>query len=172
MNNNLLLGTLIKPFGLTGEVKVASSTSFAAKRFKVGSKFNLTKDNDIKIVTVESFREAGSVLFLKFSEFADISHVEPYIGYQLFGEKDDSILEKNQYFYCDLETCAVYDFATKQELGKVLEVVEYPAQVTLRCVQINNELEFFVPFIDAFIVEVDLKSKKIYINVIPGLIWK
>ena len=79
-------------------------------------------------------------------------------------------MEKGQYFYSELRGCEVYDQNNKL-LGKVKEVEEFPAQLTLRVAR-DKKPDFFVPFIKQFIKAVDIKNKAILIEKIEGLLWK
>ena len=54
-------------------------------------------------------------------------------------------------------------------LGKVSQVEEFPAQLTLR-VKRDKQPDFLVPFVKAFIRSVDIEKKQIVINVIGGLL--
>ena len=72
--------------------------------------------------------------------------------------------------FCDLEGCKVLDNETDEELGIVESVEEFPAQLTLSVKSNKTDKIFYVPFVEAFVVDVDIESKKIYINVIKGLI--
>ena len=82
--------------------------------------------------------------------------------------KDNNDLEVGYYFYSDLIGCAILD-ENKEVLGIVKNVEEFPAQITLR-VKRNNGKDFFVPFVKQFIKNVDIDNKKIYIEVIEGML--
>ena len=83
-------------------------------------------------------------------------------------EKDRKDLEVGYYFYEDLVGCSIID-QSKNELGIVNKVEEFPAQITLR-VKRQNGKDFFVPFVKQFIKKVDIDAKKIYIEVIEGML--
>ena len=51
----------------------------------------------------------------------------------------------------------------------VKEVEEFPAQITLRVKSLKGK-DFFVPFIEAFIKNVDVESKKIIIHFMEGML--
>ena len=56
-----------------------------------------------------------------------------------------------------------------KEYGKVKEVEEFPAQITLR-VSRRNGKDFFIPFVKDFIRQVDIQNKKIIVNIIEGML--
>ena len=94
---------------------------------------------------------------------ADISNILNF-------EKDYKDMAKDTYYFDDLVGCKILD-DNNQELGIVSQVEEFPAQLTLR-VKRANDNDFLVPFVKAFIKQVDIENKKIFINVIGGLLWK
>jgi ribosomal 30S subunit maturation factor RimM len=66
----ITLGYILKPFGLKGEVRCKSLTSFAKQRFKKGTKLSLhdEKTNETFPATVKSFRDTGGYYFLSLEE--------------------------------------------------------------------------------------------------------
>ena len=108
--------------------------------------------------------------FIYLKEISSIEVAEKYIGYRVYINKEDATLDDDMYFFCDLEGCKVLDNETDEELGIVESVEEFPAQLTLSVKSNKTDKIFYVPFVEAFVVDVDIESKKIYINVIKGLI--
>ena len=72
------------------------------------------------------------------------------------------------YYFSDLEKCEVFD-EDNNLLGKVIKVEEFPAQITLR-VKSKSGKVFFVPFIEQFIIDVNIIDKSIKIKVIEGML--
>jgi len=164
----LLLGYVIGSFALDGTMKILSKTNLGDKRYKIGNTVLLCKDNElIKELTVNAYRPTGDIDFIKFNEVTSKEEADSFKGYSLMVEKDPSILEKDHYFFSDLETCNV--ISNGQVIGKVIKVEEYPAQLTLR-VKHTNGKQFLVPFVKAFINNVSIENKEIDINVIEGMI--
>ena len=108
--------------------------------------------------------------FIYLKDISSIEVAEKYIGYGVYINKEDATLDDDMYFFCDLEGCKVLDNETEEELGIVESVEEFPAQLTLSVKSNKTDKIFYVPFVEAFVVDVDIESKKIYINVIKGLI--
>lgn len=166
----LKIGTITKQVGLKGEVRVYSTTYFASKRYKKGNKVFIKLGNDYKELTIKTYRKLdGSFDVISFEEYPNIDSTIDLMKKDLYALKDESILDKNQFYYSDLENCLVFS-ADNKEIGKVVSVEEFPAQITLKCVS-NNKQEFYVPFIPQFIKNVDILNKKITIEVIEGLLW-
>lgn len=166
----LLLGYIVGSFSLDGTVKILSKTNLGHKRYKIGNTVLLCKDDEIiNQLTISSYRPSGEFDFVKFEEIKTKEEADSYKSYSLMIEKDSSILDKDNYFFSDLEKC---DVISKGEvIGKVIRVEEFPAQITLR-IKHKNGKEFFVPFVKAFINGVSIENKQIDVNIIEGMLWE
>jgi 16S rRNA processing protein RimM len=167
----LQTGTIIKTVGLKGELKLKSTTFFAEERYQKGNKVYLSKDGkNFQKCTVLSYRFYQGFDFVILKEISSIEAAENYIGYNIYVNKEDAVIDDDMYFFCDLEGCKVFNEETKEEIGIVNTVEEFPAQITLAVKSNKTGKIFFVPFVNAFIGEIDIKKKEIYIKVIEGLI--
>ena len=167
----LQTGTIVKTVGLKGELKLKSTTFFAEERYQEGNIVYLSKDGtNFQKFTVVSYRSYQGFDFVYLKEIPSIEIAEKYIGYRVYIDKEDATLDDDMYFFCDLEGCKVIDNETDEELGVVESVEEFPAQLTLSVKSNKTDKIFYVPFVEAFVVDVDIDNKKIYINVIKGLI--
>lgn len=166
----LSLGKIVGAFGLDGTIKVFCTTNMGEKRYKKGSiiyLFDVEKNTYIKY-KVLSYRHNGLFDFIKLEDINTPEEVISKKGQEIYVIKNRNDLDDGEYFYSDLRGCKVID-TNQNELGKVKEVEEFPAQITLRVAR-NNKPDFFVPFIEEFIVKVDIDSKTIIINVIEGFL--
>ena len=169
MKELLTLGTLIKPVGLLGEIKIVISTHFPDDRFS--GNYNLFLSNngkDLLPVSIESYRLSSQFAIIKFKEMNSIEEVSKYINCQILAYKDDLQLDKNEYFFSDLMNCNVYD-QNNNLLGQVIEINEYPSQVNITVKKMDNKT-FNFPFIKEFVSKVDILKKEIHIIVIEGLL--
>lgn len=155
-------GTILKPVGLKGEVKVFSDSDFLEERLKKGQKF-ITSKNDL---TVQKASIDANVHKVKFMEINSIEEAEKFRQIDLMLESlDDSLLDENEFYVQDLLDCAVYQ--GDEYLGKVIEVLEQVAHPVLR---IKSESEsFLVPFNHQFVPEVDLDNQRINVQLIEGM---
>lgn len=169
MKDYLTVAKIIDSFSLDGSLKVISSSSNKELRYKKGNKLFLKKNEDVLEVTVSSYRKSGNLDILHFEEIDTIDKASLYKGYEIVVEKNQDDLNEGYYFYSDLRDCEVINEG--KILGKVIEVEEFPAQVTLRA-KTKEGKQFFIPFIKQFIKAVDIKNKKIEINYMEGMIWK
>ena len=167
-NEYLLLGYITDAFSLDGTFKVLSKTDFASKRYKKGNEIFLynPKTKERLTVIVESFRNNGQFDFVKVNNVNSKEEALEFKGHEIQALKDYDVVGKDDYYYVDLVGCKVVDQNGKEQ-GKVSQVEEFPAQLTLR-VKRNGKEDFFVPFVKAFIRRVDINKKEIEINIIEG----
>ncbi len=164
----LTLGKIIDTFSLDGTLKVFSSTNNQKKRYQEGNTLILFKDEQSVELHVASYRSSGNIDFVKFDELNNPEEATQYIGYEIRVMKDEKDLDEGYYFYSDLRGCKVLK-EDKTIIGKVKQVEEFPAQITLRCVSEQGK-DFFVPYIKEFILNVDIKNKEITIKYLEGML--
>ena len=165
----LSVGQIVRTIGLKGEVKVYPSTSFRDSRFKKGNHlFILNENNEVeRELTIKIHRVNGDCDNLVFEEISSIEEAEKILHQYLCVLKDTKDLKKDQYFYSDLEGMEVY-FDNGTFIGKVKKVEEYTTFQTLRVKA--NEKDVLIPFVKAFILDVDVSNKKITVKFIEGLL--
>jgi len=170
MEKYLKVGTILKPRGLNGEVKVFSTTSFKNIRYKKGNQLfiELEKDNLLPVHVKKYASKEGNIDVLQFEEYQNVNDLDPILSKDLLSVKDENILKNNEYFFSDLEGLTVLD-ENKNELGKVINVEEFPSQITLK-VEKKDKKSFYVPFNDFFIKDINISNNYIIINVIEGLL--
>ena len=168
----LKLGTIIGTFGIDGTLKIYSTTSKGNKRYKKGNVVLIhdLENNQYEECVVLTYRHQGLFDFVKVENINSIEEATSKKGMEICVIKNRDDLDDEEYFYSDLKGCKICD-ENMQELGYVSEVEEFPAQLTLRVSRKGNK-DFFVPFIEQFIISVDVDKKVIIIKVIEGLLWR
>lgn len=169
-----LVGKIIGTFGIKGEVKVISETSFPEERFKKGSKLLLKIDNKYVNIVVKSRRVHKNMDLLSFSSVGNvelndnINDIEKYVGCSLYIKTSElEELDDDEYYYNDLIGLECFD-TDNNYLGVVEDIRELPRGILL---EIKMEKKTgLVPFVDEYIKDVDLDNNKIIINVIEGLL--
>lgn len=158
------VGTIINTHGLKGECKIYLTTDDVADRFKKGRKLYL---DDSTILTVLSFRMQKGFGYCRFEEITDIDQAKTYKTKNLFTRKEDlPQLEDGSYYYHQLMGCSVLDEGG-QDCGTVVDILETGAHIVLR-VQ-DSKTSFLLPFVGAFIKDVDVQNKKILFHDMEGL---
>lgn len=166
----LSLGKIIDSFGLDGTAKIYSTTTLGNKRYTQGNSlfvFN-PQTQERNTVTVEKYRHSGLLDFVKFAEINNPEEIKGLKGCTIEVIKDYKDLKEGEFFFADLKKCKIVD-QNNNELGTVIEVEEFPAQITLR-VKKKNGQTFFVPCVAEFIKNISIDEKIIQINVIEGLL--
>ena len=167
----LSVGKIVRTIGLKGEVKIYPTTHFRDSRFKKGSHLFILDNNNnvLRELSVKIHKVNGDCDNLIFNEISSIEEAQTIVGQYLNVIKDNSFLKKDQYFYSDLVDLEAY-FDNGDYIGKVIKIEEYNKYATLRIK--TNSKDVLVPFINAFIGDVDLENKKITIKFIEGLLWE
>jgi 16S rRNA processing protein RimM len=162
----LKVGTIVNTFGITGELKIDSCTDFPELRFAEDSKLFIKKENRYIEVHVASMREHHGFFLVRFKGLENINLVEIYKGCDLFvSEEDLQVLPKGHYYYFELEGCRVYQ--NDQMIGTVTSV-DSGHQAILRIA--TDTKEVLVPYVPAFIKNVDVANKRIDVNLIKGFL--
>jgi len=162
----LLLGKIIKPHGLKGEVKIFSHTDFASSRYKKDHVVFYLDNKEYKPLTVNSFFKYNLFDVVSFKEYPSIESVKELLGKEIFIKKEDASLPKNYYHYSSLIGCNVIE--NNKVIGKVIEVIDFPANFVIRCK--NDKKKFDIPFVDEFILNVDINKKEIKVKLIEGIL--
>lgn len=158
------IGTIFNTHGLKGEVKVKSFSDFNSVRFKKGTKLFLQAKTGEQEVVIKTYREHKGIVLVTFEGYEDINLVECFKGDSLWIARDQMKDDGEGYYFFDLIGCQVYD-QNETLLGTVEDILETGAKPILR---INKTI--LIPFVDAFIKNVDIDQKMIHVEVIEGLL--
>ena len=160
------IGSIQKPHGIRGEVKVFLKTDFAKERFKKGNKLTLKLNGKEEILEVESSRMHKGSLLLKFVGLDNLNDVEFHHKGELYIEEGARHkLPKDEYYFSEIEGCNAYN--SGELLGEITEMIDNPAHPIMRIK--TQERDILVPFLKVFVKSVDLDSKRVDINWLEGL---
>lgn len=162
------LGKIVNTHALKGEVRILSKSDFKEECFVKGEEIFVKYKQDYIPLTISNYRKHKSFDLLKFDGYEHINEVEQYKGSMIYTTKNviDS-LEEDEFMQNSLIDMEVYS-KDNELLGRVTDVKESPAHEIL--VVNNGSKEFFVPFVNAFVLDVDEDNNKIIIKIIEGLI--
>lgn len=172
MNEKITVGTLQKPFGLKGEIRAKSMTSFPELRFQKGCHFFLKnlKTGEEKEVILNSFRPSGDYFFVGFEGIDTIEDALPFYGNEIEMYLEEAPLPEGYYRLKDLIGMDVINAETNESIGKVKDVLTFSAISTIKAVTPSGK-NFTFPFLfEKFVVSLDIEKKEMKINVIPGLL--
>lgn len=160
--NLLKIGRLVNTHGIKGEVRILSDFKFKDEVFKKGNSLIIGKYKDTKIIS--SYRSHKDFDMVTFEGIDNINDVLSYKGYDVLIDRD--LYTFSGIVYEDLIGMSVYSNDTL--IGTVEEVMKNHAHPIL--VIMKDDVKNLVPFIDEFIEDVNMESKRIQIKVIEGLI--
>lgn len=157
-----LVGKIVGTHGIKGELKVKSDTSF--DRFKKGSKLYIEKEEEI---IINSHRQHKGMELITINNLTNINDVLCYVGKDLYVPHNREELEDGEFYYEDLIGLDCYD-SKDNLIGTVIDLQEVPQGLILEIK--SNTKTILVPFVDEFIVNIDLNNNKLSINEIEGLL--
>lgn len=158
------VGEIVNTFGLKGELKVLSLTDFVSERFKKEATLYILKNKEYIKVTVFNYRVHKGFVLVSFKDLLDINLVEQYKGCVIYVSSDDiKPLENGKYYFFQLTNLDVY--CDNKFIG-IVSSVESGYQTILRIK--TQDREILVPYVDAFIKNVDLDNNRIDVNLIEG----
>jgi len=161
------VGRIVNTFGIRGELKVEVITDFPEDRFAKGRELFVTlngKDVSLKVASVRYHKGFAMILF---EGYDNINQVEIYKGCELYIAKDAIKELKDGYYTFELVGMRA-EFEDGEVIGEVKDVETYPANSVLRCEY--HEKDVLIPFVDAFIMGVDKKEKRIVVRRVEGLL--
>lgn len=161
----VIVGRVVRPHGLLGEVVVESSTD-VEERFARGSTLRLGADG--RRVEVAQARPFGDRLLVRFEGMSDRNAVEGLRGLELTVERGSvPRAPAGSFYHFELLDCECHD-AALGGLGTVRALHEDGGGVLLEIV--DGERRLLVPFVDAFVMRIDIAARRIDLDLPPGLV--
>lgn len=160
----IYVGKIVNTHGINGEVRVLSDFRYKKEIFKSN---NCVYVGDLKEkLVIKDYRIHKQYDMLKFYGICDINEVLQYKGMSLFYLKDE--IRVSGILDCEYIGLSAYD--NDKFIGVVTEILKNKLYDIL--VIQKGKVRNLVPNIKEFVKNVDLENKKIYINVIEGLIYE
>lgn len=162
------IGQIVNTNGLKGVVKVNPFTDDIGK-FEDLKYVYIQLKSELKKIKIEQVRYNKNQVLLKLEGIDSIEEAEKYRNFYLKTEKESQEdLGEDTYYIVDLIGLDVY--TDKNEyLGKIEDVFPTGSN-DVYVVKDNLGKQILIPAIADVVKEVDLKNKKMIINLIPGLI--
>jgi|SRR6056300_1542458 16S rRNA processing protein RimM len=168
MNKDYILsGVITKTKGYKGELYLLNVPSAIENlkedvTVKVGYSLNFSKEYKLK-----SFKRYQKGATVKLAEISSDTEGKKLKERGIFVDVDDVNKKENKYIDHELIDCMVIDNNSNQNYGKIIDVMELPAN-DVWLMKYNN-MEIPIPVIDDVIKKVDIKNKEIYVELIDGL---
>ena len=153
MNEMIYIGKTVSTFGIKGELKVISDFEKCDKAYKIGNKILI---NNIEHV-ISGIRYHKNYILLEIDDLKNINNILKYVGFNIYIKRVDLHLEENEFLYKDLINSDVID-NDGSNLGRIIEV----EQGVNLLIKVKGSKEFYIPYVDEYIISFDLNNKKLY----------
>ncbi len=152
--------------GLKGEVSVELRTDLPEQRLVAGAEF-ITDPESAGPLTIAGTRVQAGRWYVRFAEITDRNAAEAARGVSLVMDSDED-MEDDAWFVHELVgLTAVRPDGT--EVGKVVDLQSMPAQ-DLLVVKQPGGFRALIPFVEAFVPEVDLEGGRVVLDPPHGLL--
>ncbi|MBI4785165.1 MAG: ribosome maturation factor RimM [Oscillatoriophycideae cyanobacterium NC_groundwater_1537_Pr4_S-0.65um_50_18] len=168
----LQIGKIVGVQGLQGELRVYPDTDFP-ERFEIpGTRWLLrpgaTQPEPIELKSGR-YLDGKGLYIVRFAGVSDRAQAEALRDCQILVPKDDRpSLEAGEFHVADLLGLEVFDQATQQSIGTVIEI--FAAGNDLLQVKLHDDRQVLIPFVEAIVPVVDLVQRRIEITPPTGLI--
>ncbi len=166
----LLVGQVVKPHGVRGELGILSLTERPELRFTAGAELMLGADeNSLRQVKVTQARPHKKGFLLRLDCVTDCEGADKIRGWGLYIRAVDAAepLEKDSYYHHQLIGMVVLD-GKLGELGRVVALAQTSANDLLEIAR-PGKPSFYLPLIGQFVRKVDLEAGEIETEVPAGL---
>ena len=159
------VGKHVGTFGLKGEMKVAVISDFADERFQKGKTLYLKSEETLLKLVIRSVRYHKNQALIGYEGYDDLTALETLPKGDLMVSVDQ-IPAKEGIHTFEYKDCEVFD-ENNQKRGVVLKWEAGAAHGLLRVK--TDDREVLIPVVDAFILEKDIKHKRIVVRWMEGL---
>ena len=169
--NLLLIGKIVGVHGLKGDLKVYSYNE-TLRVFAAGhSIFIRTAGGQEQVHIIESAKAHKKVVLLSLAGVLTISSAESFVGSELFMEKESlPDLEEGAYYWFEIIGLSVFSKNNKF-IGNVTSVIPTGSNdvYVVKDPDKNPGNEILIPAIEAVVLELDLKKKRMSVDLPEGL---
>ena len=159
----VLIGKIVNTHGLKGEVRILSSFKYKDRVFKEGMNIYIGKDKIDEKITSYRYHKIFDMIVM--DGYNDINDVLKYKGEYIFVNKEDVVLNENEYLDEDIIGLNVY--VDDRLLGRVNRIDKHSINEIL--VVKNDEKNYLVPYNFDIILNVDLEKREMRVKNIVGL---
>lgn len=161
------IGKIVNTQGLKGEVRIYSYTD-DINRFDDLEKFYIGKDRE-NLFIVEKVRYKGNMIIMKIKGIDKIEDAEKLRDKFIYVSRENSReLDEDEFFVADMIGMDVETVDGKY-IGKLDEVLQYAAN-DVYVIKSSDNNEYLIPAVMQFVPTIDIKSKKMIINPIKGML--
>ena len=163
------IGKILNFHGIKGEAKIGYSNQALIKNAKI---VFVEKNREKLPLTVSEVRFHKNFAIIKFKEINSINELIEFKGQNIYLSKNNvmNLLDENEFLIDDLIGLKAFD-NEENYIGEITEIRKNTAHDIL-CIKPpdeNKEL-ILVPFVSELVPIVDIKTKKVIIKPIGGLL--
>ncbi len=167
--SSVLIGQIVNVHGIKGEVKIYPYTDDLENLSKKLKNIFLDENMDGECYKTNCRIQKG-MLLCKISGVDTIEQAQKLRGkYVYIDEKSLDKLEEDNYYVKDLLGLDIIDINTNSLFGKLEYIYNTGANDVYEVITQDNK-KVYLPAIKQVIKKVDIKNKKIYIEIMKGLI--
>lgn len=156
----LKIGLILKPQGIRGEIKVLPLTDDPHRFIGLKQAFLSEEKKPVRIMGARVGKDA---VYLFLEKIYDRTAAESVRGQFIYIDREHAVkLPEGRYFIADLIGCEAVDL-NGNRLGILKEVLQ-PGANDVNIVQRPDGSELLIPVVDAFIKDIDIKSRKITVD--------
>ena len=164
---HIAVGRVINACGLHGEFKVYPLSDFKERYQRLERVIIEFENGKARSFTVDKVRTSGEFVFFKLEGIDDRNEAEALRGSYVSINRDEVFpLDKESFYVFDLEGMDVFD-PEGLMIGSIIRVEKYPANDVL-IVETEHET-VMVPAIKKYLVDIDLNSGRIILDLPEGL---
>lgn len=154
-------GRIINTHGVRGEMKLDSWLDDPCLFSELST---LTVDG--KEYTIRSARTHGRFALVMLEGIHSIDDVLPLKNKVVLAKREEIPIPEDGHFLADLIGMKVIEDDTGAELGKVTDILEYPAQDIY---VVQGETEHLIPDVPDFILSIDENEGCIHVHLLEGM---
>ena len=164
----LKVGQIVNTQGIKGELRVYPLTDYK-ERFEELDWVYIDGFDNQKFY-IEEIKYKSSLVIIKFKGIDDMNQAETFkMKYLLIDRVYARELPEDTYFIADLIGVEVLNL--KEEIiGTLDNVIQSSGNDIYEVISVKNHKKILIPAVGEFVKKVDIKNKKIYVDLIEGLI--
>lgn len=165
MSNKINIGKLGKSHGVHGAFKLKLRDSFIG--FLEEGKLVHARLEGLDIPLIISAIKGNKENIITFKGLNTADKGTPFIGKDLYFEAEDNIGSSSLDQIDSFNGFKIID-QNDQKVGEIIRTEEFPQQ--LMAIVIKGEEQILIPMIEDFIIEIELGSKTIWMNLPEGIL--
>ena len=162
----VLIGKILKPHGIAGEVAIESFTTDDSRFMELDSVLLRDKKGSVTEQGVESARLTNKGILLKLEGIDDRDAAEALRNVEILIHESERLpLPKGRAYYDEIVGMSVVDDESNAEIGKVRDVIEVPAGEVF-VLDLEGK-EHLVTNSGEEVRQIDVEKKQIRVKLLP-----